>query len=106
MSGEDTPRASTHPRERLLDLIGDPVVPPQWRGRAIGLCGEFDDSPSDDAIARARDLIAAAELFGDLWSHFCRVERIVHAARSEPSRPDWRDDAHEVLDLLTRGATS
>lgn len=100
---EDTIRASIHQRERLLDLIGDPTIPPQWRGRALGLYGELSDERTDDGVARSRDLVAAAELYGELWSHFCRVERLVHAARSEPSRPHWRDDAHELLDQLARG---
>ena len=106
MSDEDTIRASIRQRERLLDLIGDPTIPPQWRGRALGLYGELSDERTDDGIARARDLAAAAELYGELWDHFCRVERIVDAARSEPSRPDWRDDAHELLDQLARGVAT
>ena len=41
MSAEDTLRASAPLRDRLLSLIGDPTIPPHWRGRAIGLHGEF-----------------------------------------------------------------
>ncbi|MCB9553901.1 MAG: hypothetical protein H6705_18860 [Myxococcales bacterium] len=34
MSAEDTLRASAPLRDRLPTLIGDPIIPPHWRGRA------------------------------------------------------------------------
>ena len=102
MSGEGTIRASIPCRERLLTLIGDPIIPPQWRGRAIDLYGRLSENPSDDLILRASDLSIAAELYHEVWRHYCRVELIVVQARQE-LEPPWRDAAHELLDQLRRG---
>ncbi|MCB9529981.1 MAG: hypothetical protein H6701_16605 [Myxococcales bacterium] len=104
MSAEDTLRASAPLRDRLLSLIGDPIIPPQWRGRAIGLHGELSvpDAPADVA-ARARDLADAAGLFHRLWALHCRVEGAVFGARNMPEDIGWRADAIELLDQWDRG---
>lgn len=104
MSADDTLRASAPLRDRLLALIGDPIIPPHWRGRAIGLHGELTlpDAPAD-APARARDFVDAAELFHRLWALHCRVERAVFGARNTPEDIGWRADAIELLDRWHRG---
>jgi len=102
MSDEDTIRASAHQREHLLSLIGDPLIPATWRGRAIGLYSELSTAPSDDVVMRAWDLADAVELYQRLWAHFCRVERIVADARHETA--PWRHAALELLERLDRGA--
>ena len=100
MSGEDTRRAPAL-RERLLAIIRDPIIPPQWRDRAIALHGEITADP--DADPRARDLIDAAALYHRLWDLHDRIERIVSGARSEPEAIAWRADATELLDSWDRG---
>ncbi|MEZ4436571.1 MAG: hypothetical protein R3F65_29580 [bacterium] len=48
MFGEDTRRAPAL-RERLLTLIGDPIIPPRRRDRAIALHGEVTANPDAEA---------------------------------------------------------
>ncbi|MEZ4437109.1 MAG: hypothetical protein R3F65_32330 [bacterium] len=106
MSGEDTPRVPVSLRDQLLALIGDPTIPPHWRGRAIGLYGDLTaPDPSPDAVARGRDLVDAAELYHRVWALHCRVEGVVFGARSEPEDLSWRADAVELLDQWARGGT-
>ena len=104
MSAEDTLRASAPVRDHLLALIGDPTIPPHWRGRAIGLHGELTrtDAPAEVA-ARARDLVDAAELYHRLWALHCRIESAVFGARNTPEDIAWRADAIELLDQWDRG---
>lgn len=91
-------------RDHLLALIGDPIIPPHWRGRPIGLHGELSvpDAPIN-VVPRARDFVDAAELFQRLWALHCRVEGAVFGARNTPEDVGWRADAIDLLDRWDRG---
>lgn len=102
MSAEDTLRASAPVRDHLLALIGDPTIPPPWRGRAIALHGDLTDPDAPSEIT-TRDLIDAAELYHRLWALHCRIERAVFGVRNTPEDIAWRADAIELLDQWDRG---
>lgn len=103
MTREDSARV---PAPQLLALIGDPIISPHWRGRAIGLYGDLTaPDPAADALARGRDLVSAAELYHRVWALHCRIEGIVFGARNEPEKLAWRTDAVEFIDRWERGET-
>lgn len=103
MSGEDTPRVPAPLRDQILALIGDPTIPPHWRGRAIGLYGDLTAPEPVDAVARGRDLVDAAELYHRVWALHRRIESVVFGARNEPEDLAWRAEAVELLDQWQRG---
>lgn len=105
MSGGDTIRASIEQRERLLTVIGDPVIPAYWRGRALGVYAQVADEPSDAAVSGARALVEAVEVFHRLWALRCRVEALVERARLAEDDFEWCASARALLDPFERGAS-
>lgn len=81
MISADTLRALIEQRERLLALLGDPIIPAFWRGRALDIFARVADEPSDEAIVEARTLVESTTVSRRLWALRGRVELLVEHAR-------------------------
>lgn len=80
MSGEETRRVCAEVRDALLELIGDPNIPPWWRGRAMGLLSERAEE--GETVMAAQWLARAAARLRRLC---VRVERLLGEARETPA---------------------
>lgn len=61
------------PTDRVLILIGDLIIPPLWRGKALDIYGKLSTEPSDDDAMRGQDLIDASALYRQVWKQDCSL---------------------------------